>query len=231
MKCILATVILAAATTSFNSGAAEQMDDAIQGGYSTTPLRDPLFDEAQVVVETTAINNWLSANIQKLSYEQMKGPREQLYYLIDSRVKQIYRAEKRVLPARHDPILEILFSWAENLGVFGGAYAFNAVKDVSTAPQVPRMQLPEGIELNLANDTFILSSNLGWSITFPYYFMVWNVREAEGATLETRPKCGGPDDPSRDEGDHKTSGSHPVGNPLLPHVEPDGEDEDPRQGR
>jgi hypothetical protein len=125
MKRILMTVMLTLATA---ASAAEPL----QGGYSVEPLRDPLFDEAAVVVETTAINNWLAANIQQLSYDQMKGPREHLYYLIDSRVKQIYASEKRVLPAKNDPILEILFSRSEYLGVFGGAQAFNAVKATSS---------------------------------------------------------------------------------------------------
>jgi hypothetical protein len=174
MKNIVAILILTAAA-SFPSNAGEKSVEPLQCGYSTAPLRDPLFDEARVVVEATAINNWLNANIQKLSYEQMKGPREHLYYLIDSRVKQLYAAEKRVLPAKHDPILEILFSWSEHLGVFGGAYAFNAVKAPSSAPKVARMKLPEGFALNLVNDTFTLSSNLGWSITIPYYFMIWKV--------------------------------------------------------
>lgn len=106
-----------------------QADDVAIAGYSTEPLRAPLFDEAQIAVETTAINNWLIANIKSLTYEQMKGPREHLYYLIDSRVKQHYATEKQVVPTKHDLILEILFSWAEPLGVFGGAEAFNAVKD------------------------------------------------------------------------------------------------------
>lgn len=176
MKNIVAILILTAAV-SFPSNAEEKSVKPLQGGYSTEPLRDPLFDEARVVVEAAAINNWLNANIQKLSYEQMKGPREHLYYLIDSRVKQLYASEKRVLPAKHDPILEILFSWSEHLGVFGGAYAFNAVKSPSSAPKVAGMKLPEGFALNLVNDTLTLSSNLGWSITIPYYFMIWNVSD------------------------------------------------------
>lgn len=149
--------------------------EPMQGGYSVEPLRNPLFDEAAVVVETTAINNWLAANIQRLKYEQMKGPREHLYYLIDSRIKQIYATERRVLPANSDPILEALFSWSEYLGVFGGAQVFNAVKAPSSAAMSPGMKLPEGIDLKLAGDVFTIRSNYGWSITFPYYFMAWNI--------------------------------------------------------
>ncbi len=159
----------------FAAAAATPATEPLLGGYSVGPLREPLFDEAAVVVETTAINNWLTANIQKLTYDQMKGPREHLYYLIDSRVKQIYASEKRVLPAKNDPLLEILFSWSEYLGVFGGAQAFNAVKAPSSPAKTPGMKLPEGVDLQLAGDVFTVNSKARWSITFPYYFMVWNV--------------------------------------------------------
>jgi hypothetical protein len=171
----LTLLILIAVATPLPSGAEQLPTEPPQGGYSVAPLRDPLFDEAQVVVETMAINNWLNANIQKLTQEQMKGPREHLYYLIDSRVKQIYASEKRILPQKNDPILEILFSWSEHLGVYGGAYAFNAVKAPSSAPKTAGIKLPEGMTLNLTDDVFTLRSAFGWSITFPYYFMIWNV--------------------------------------------------------
>lgn len=144
-------------------------------GYSTEPLRAPLFDEAQIAVETMAINNWLNANIQKLTYDQMKGPREHLYYLIDSRVKQHYATEKRVLPEKHDLILELLFSWAEPLGVFGGSDVYNAVKAPASPARTPGMKLPEGFSLKLSNDLFTIQSSSGWAVSFPYYFMVWNV--------------------------------------------------------
>jgi len=144
-------------------------------GYSTEPLRAPLFDEAQIAVETTALNNWLNANLHKLTYDQMRGPREHLYYLIDSRVRQHYEKEKRVLPEKHDLILEILLSWAEPLGVFGGSHAFNAVKAPATPPQAPGIKLPDSISLTLAKDMFTIQSSFGWSVSFPYYFMVWNV--------------------------------------------------------
>ena len=152
-----------------------QAGEAPIAGYSTEPLRAPLFDEAQIAFEAMAINNWLNANIQKLTYDQMKGPREHLYYLIDSRVKQHYATEKRLLPLKHDLILEILFSWAEPLGVFGGAEVFNAVKAPASPARTPGMKLPEGLSLTLSNDLFTIRSKSGWAVSFPYYFMVWNV--------------------------------------------------------
>jgi len=148
---------------------------APQGGYSALPLKAPLFDEAQVLVETIALNNWLLANIQNLNYEQMKGPREHLYYLIDSRVKQIYAAEGQVIPKTPDPLLEILFTWPEHLGIFGGAQAFNAVKAPASKPKTPSTTLPKGMALTLDKDMLSVRSDLGWSLEVPYYFMIWNV--------------------------------------------------------
>ncbi|MES2947652.1 MAG: hypothetical protein V4858_03830 [Pseudomonadota bacterium] len=149
-------------------------DEAI-AGYSKEPLRAPLFDEAQIAAETMAINNWLNANIQKLTYDQMKGPREHLYDLIDSRVKQHYASEQRVLPKKHDLMLEILFSWAEPLGGFGGSQIFNSVKAGSSPTRTPGMKLPEGLSISLAKDLLTVQSSAGWSVSFPYYFMIWNV--------------------------------------------------------
>ena len=84
-----------------------QADEAPIADYSMEPLGAPLFDEAHIAVETIAINKWLVTNIKALTYEQMTGPREHLYYPIDSRVKQHYATEKQVLPAKHDLILKL----------------------------------------------------------------------------------------------------------------------------
>lgn len=157
---------------------AQEEDGLPQQGYSVNTLRNPIFEPAQVIVETMALNNWLVSNVQRLSYEEMKGPREHLYYLIDSRVKQIYAEERRILPIGDDPILEILFSWSEYLGVYGGAHAYNAIKSSQAREKVPAMELPAGINLSLNGDMFNVQSSLGWRVTFPYYFMALNIGDA-----------------------------------------------------
>lgn len=75
MSVVFAAVV---AVLPFTSLAQQQGDGPPQRGYSVEPLRSPIFDPAKVVVETTALNNWLGANIQKLNHEQMKGPHEHL---------------------------------------------------------------------------------------------------------------------------------------------------------
>ena len=156
-------------------GAAEGADALPQRGYSVTTLRQPIFDSAQVAIETTALNNWLNANIKRLSSEQMSGPREHLYYLIDSRVKQLYAESGQVLPKSSDLILELLFSWSESLGVYGGTHAFNSVRSSTSQARNPEMSLPTGISLSLEEDLFTVQSTLAWKVTFPYYFMLWEV--------------------------------------------------------
>ncbi len=149
-----------------------------QQGYTTSILREPVFELAQVVVEVPAINNWLNSNYENLTYEQMKGPREHLYYLIDSYIKNLYAKEKRIIPEQHDLVLEILFSWAERLGVYGGALVYNSIKSTESAEMPPLMKLPDQISLEIDGDLLAISAKEeGWSVKIPYYFMIWNVND------------------------------------------------------
>jgi hypothetical protein len=154
--------------------------ERLPNGYSIEPYKNAVFDEVKVAVETVVFNNWLLANIsniQKMTHEQVKGPREHLYYLIDSRIKHLYALEKSLLPKKDDLILQMLFSWSEQLGVYGGSYAFNAVKGSSSSALKPSMKPPAGISMNLSNDLFTIQSELGWTLKFPYNFMTWNVQD------------------------------------------------------
>ncbi len=156
--------------------AAGPAPDAIQAGYSTATLREPLFDAARVAVEVPALNNWLNLNRENLSQQQMRGPREHLFYLIDSRVKQLYESTGAVMPAEPDAQLQTLFSWAERLGVFGGALVYDSLRRPDAPPGVTLRPVPETLSLELNGDAFELASAVGdWSVAFPYYFMVWRL--------------------------------------------------------
>lgn len=158
--------------------AGDRATEVPQKGYTTIILREPVFNMAKVAVETTRINNWLNLNYKKLTYEQMKGPREHLYYLIDSYMKDRYAREKRILPREHDRILEVLFSWAERLGVYGGTLVYNAIKSPKSAEMEPLLKLPDQISLTLEGDLLSISASAeGWSVKIPYYFMIWNVND------------------------------------------------------
>jgi hypothetical protein len=137
-----------------------------------------VFESAKVAVETAAFNNWLNSNYASLTTETMKGPREHLYYLIDSWVSSIYQREGVVLPREHDLVLETLFSWSERLGVFGGHLVYNAIKSEKAATMPPLMPAPSELSLSMHEDLLRIQSKRGkWFVAVPYYFMIWNMSE------------------------------------------------------
>jgi hypothetical protein len=158
---------------------ADEPDKGVpQPGYTTTTLRAPLFDPAIVDAEARAIDVWLRTNYKKLKPEQIAGPREHLYHLIDSRVKDLYAREGRIFPKTHDPVLETLFSWSDRLGIYGGALVFNALRAPGRTEMPWSLALPRGFTMSLKGDLLEVRSNVGdWSVTVPYYFMIWNVND------------------------------------------------------
>lgn len=161
------------------SRAATEPTQKIQGGYSVQPLSRAVFDPARVTVEAVGYNEWLINNQSSLGTpESMKGPREHLYYLIDSWVKTIYARDGVVLPVHHDALLQTFFSWAERLGTFGGHLVYNAVKSDQFPEMSPLLEAPSGFDVALRQDMLKVSSSRGhWSVEVPYYFMIWNIIE------------------------------------------------------
>jgi len=148
----------------------------VQGGYSTEPLSEPVFDPARVAVETTVFNNWLLSEYEGLGPESMKGPREHLYSLIDSWIPVIYERDGAVWPRETDIVLAILFSWSEKLGAYGGHLVHNALKPDTVEDLQPTMRVPDAFALSLEGDLLRVRSKAGgWSVAVPYYFMIWNM--------------------------------------------------------
>jgi hypothetical protein len=177
MRSLIVAVSLVSAAAS--ASAADSESTTPQQGYTTATLREPIFDAAQVAVDTTVFNNWLAENYGKLSANQLDRPREHLYYLIDSHIKQQFETTGQILPKEHDLILEILFSWAERLGVYGGNLVFNKVKSPKSQAMGPLMTLPKGMALELKGDLLHVQSDLGWDVSIPYYFMIGRLHDFE----------------------------------------------------
>lgn len=142
-------------------------------GYSPEPLNNPVYDYAHVIVDATVFNNWLNGNYSKLTAETMKGPREHLYYLLSSYVSALHKQDHIILPKEYDLVMEMLFSWSERLGVFGGSLVYNQIKNEKREPISPLMKIPEVFKLSLENDLYHLASSSNvWAVKFPYYFMI-----------------------------------------------------------
>lgn len=164
------------------AGAAQEPTSVPQRGYSTATLREPLFDAAQVAVETVKINNWLGENHAKVGEAQQAKVRERLYYLIDSHSKQQFAKTGRILPKEPDGQLEMLLSWAEPMGVYGGNLVYNAVKRADAPALSPILLPPEGMTLALRDDLLVVKSELGWSVSMPYYFMIGKLSDLKVTT-------------------------------------------------
>ncbi len=141
-------------------------------GYSLDPLQKPVFTQAETLIGTMRFNDWLIGNYQNINQRNFWYYREQLYYLISSHVSAIYENDRLVMPDR-DKILELLFYWTELLGVYGGSLVYNQIKEAEREPMKPMLDIPASMELSLEGDLFrVGSKNGGWSVRFPYYFMI-----------------------------------------------------------
>jgi len=170
-------IIVAALLVVFSCSVAAS-DYSPRQGYSFEPLNKPVFDYAHVVVDVVKFNNWLNTNYETLNAETMKGPREHLYYLLSSYISEIYKRDKVILPKEHDLILQILFSWSERLGVYGGSLVYNQIKSEKSEPMPVLMKMPDSFSLSLDKNLYNLKSKTNaWSVKFPYYFMVGNMND------------------------------------------------------
>lgn len=147
-----------------------------------------MFDQARVVVEAAAVNNWLNANYSHLSATQAQGVREHIHALVDSRVKELYSTTKLLMPPKPDPILATLYSWVGRLGVYGGDDVYVAVRGTYPVRPPPGPQPPEGLALALRGEMFSLSSSAGgWKIAVPFTFFIFDLRntsEPDGKRTE-----------------------------------------------
>ncbi len=114
---------------------------------------------------------WVDSNATRLSEEELQVARERIYLLIGS-VARAYHAESgRSFPARDTLELAELFDYATRLGLQGSGLVARAL-----APATKGSPSPIGAsgKLTLSFDApaFTLRSERGWSVRFPYYFMI-----------------------------------------------------------
>ncbi|MEE4251909.1 MAG: hypothetical protein V2I38_15090 [Alcanivoracaceae bacterium] len=174
MKAFIAVVFLLITCNALAS------DYRAMDGYSSSPLEEPVFEYAKVIVDTTAFNNWLNANYSKLDSQSMKGPREHLYYLLSSYVSELYKRDGVILPKENDLVLETMLSWSERLGVYGAHLFYNKIKRPDSMAMPELMKVPEGIRISALNDMYeIESKNGSWEVKIPYYFMIGAIKEFE----------------------------------------------------
>ena|SRR5690606_32861345 len=155
----------------------EAQVDAALGSYSVEPLRtDPVLENDALETEAKKFGAWLTKNFEQLDAEARDRAREHLFFLIDARVKHLYKEHGEVMPVKgSDRVLAELFMLAESLGSYGGTLIYNNIRAADLPVLDRSRRLPEPMHLNLAGNVLQLTSESGWSFSIPYYFMLWHM--------------------------------------------------------
>lgn len=148
-------------------------NDQVLALYSASGFTEPVFNQAEVAVETARFNNWLNANHKNIKQETIPALQEHLYYLIDSHIKHTYLENAFVHPKETDLILRILFSWSEVLQTYGGIQVHNSIVE-QEVEQLPTSNTPPySFSLSFKDGLYTVRSTTGnWQIKVPLNFMI-----------------------------------------------------------
>lgn len=147
--------------------------------YSTKLLLEPpILEEASWVGKLVQMTNWLETHYNDLEHDEYAGLREQTYLIVDSIVRG-QRAEK----GDHFDQVELkglttALSLAVKLDVYGADEILAYLRGATLQSQ--GIPIPRGFHLALNFPMFTLrSEDSDWSVRFPYYFMLWDLRHFE----------------------------------------------------
>lgn len=153
--------------------------EKVQSGYSTSILKNPQHSYADLLLESTELNNFLNENGTGLSSRFKRDQRLKLYALINSYVINNFQSQGTIIPKDHDTLLTGMFSWAGELGVYGGNTIYNTLKDSDTPAQITKNKVPNQYELTFNQDLLTLASpSFNWKVSVPYYFMITSLYNA-----------------------------------------------------
>lgn len=159
----------------------EQSFEALESplAYSTAPLRQPLYAGADLAAQIEAYDIWLSENLDTIANVDVSAAREHLFALIDSVARNRFASDGVIYSERDAEDMRILFARAEGLGVYGGSLVLNQLIGVDEpVPQTQPETQPNTFGLTLDGTDFTLSSKLGgWSVSYPYNFMLWTLAD------------------------------------------------------
>lgn len=157
----------------------EQRFEALEStlSYSTAPLRQPIYVQPDLTVQIETYDGWLSENLADIAAADVPAAREHLFALIDSLARSRFAAEGVLYAEEDSEDMKMLFSRAEELGAYGGSLVLNqlvGVKEAALQTKVP----PNSFDLTLDGTDFTLTSKLaGWSVSYPYNFMLWTLAD------------------------------------------------------
>lgn len=129
-------------------------------------------------MEFVKFNNWLNVKYETVPSERIQGLKEHLYSIIDSHVKQLHARTGKTYPSEKDLILPGCFMWGTRMGIPGADQVLERLDPETAKLLKTSARLPDSFMLTLDGEHFVLSSSLGpWRATFPYYFMINELRD------------------------------------------------------
>lgn len=116
---------------------------------------------------------WLQTNGASLPPDQLQGAREHLYFLVGSAARAQLSATGRLFPPRDTLGLAEMLDEGTRLGLPGAGVVARALIGAGAAEHLAPPVLPAApFRLSFSAPEYTLRSAHGWSVRFPYYFMI-----------------------------------------------------------
>ena len=123
--------------------------------------------------EHRQFTTWLRTNASSLPPERAQGVREHLYFLIGSAAQAQFRATGQLFPSRDTLGLAELFDHGTRLNLHGAGLVARALNSAAAPDHFAPPVLPsEPMSLSFSAPEYTLRSARGWSVRFPYYYMI-----------------------------------------------------------
>jgi len=141
--------------------------------YTATLAQAAALTPRELAQEQSQFKAWLRTNVASLSPDQLQGPREHLYFLVGSAARAQFRATGRLFPARDTLGLAEMLDAGTRLGLLGAGLVARTLISAGEAEHLAPAVLPVApLRLSFDAPEYTLHSAHGWSLRFPYYFMI-----------------------------------------------------------
>jgi len=141
--------------------------------YTATLAQAAALTPRELAQEQRQFMAWLQTNGASLPPDQLQGAREHLYFLVGSAARAQLRATGRLFPPRDTLGLAEMLDEGTRLGLPGAGVVARALIGAGAAEHLAPPVLPAApFHLSFSAPEYTLRSAHGWSVRFPYYFMI-----------------------------------------------------------
>ena len=141
--------------------------------YTATLAQAAALTPRELAQEQRQFMAWLQTNGASLPPDQLQGAREHLYFLVGSAARAQLSATGRLFPPRDTLGLAEMLDEGTRLGLPGAGVVARALIGAAEAEHLaPPVLAAAPFRLSFSAPEYTLRSAHGWSVRFPYYFMI-----------------------------------------------------------